>query len=213
MGVSTTSLSTQHAASLHPHIALIFYTVSLTKAANISKQKYYHAAYPIFFGITPSLLFRRVSRLSYAGSHSGRSWDRGRGLSGINADILHKNLLIWSLGLSLWWSHGMNKFTASIPTPKRMNDIFASHNGCARSQSPRWFVVQTLPTAAQIAGHTLTEARNLAGRAYYVVKRLVLRHLSIRLHFPHWIYRELPEPVVLAQTLKPLDDDDFHDDE
>mmetsp|Transcript_737 Transcript_737/g.1416 ORF Transcript_737/g.1416 Transcript_737/m.1416 type:complete len:86 (-) Transcript_737:756-1013(-) len=27
------------------------------------------------------------------------------------------------------------------------------------------------------------------------------------------IYRELPEPVVLAQTLKPLDDDDFHDDE
>lgn len=43
----------------------------------------------------------------------------------------------------------------------------------------------TLPTAAQIAGHTLAEARNLAGRAYYVVKRLVLRHLSIRLYFPH----------------------------
>ena len=197
--------STQHAASLH--ISLIFYTVSLTKAANISKQKYYHAAYPIFFGITPSLLFRRVSRLSYAGSHSGRTWDSGRGLSGISADILHKNLLIWSLGLSLWWSHGMNKFTASIP------DAEANEWHICFSQRLCQISMTTLPTAAQIAGHTLTEARNLAGRAYYVVKRLVLRHLSIRPHFPHWIYRELPEPVVLAQTLKPLDDDDFHDDE
>jgi len=127
--------STQHAASLH--ISLIFYTVSLTKAANISKQKYYHAAYPIFFGITPSLLFRRVSRLSYAGSHSGRTWDSGRGLSGISADILHKNLLIWSLGLSLWWSHGMNKFTASIPDAEANEwHICFSQRLCQISISP-----------------------------------------------------------------------------
>jgi len=152
---------------LYYFISLIFYTVSLTKAANISKQKYYHDAYQIFFGITPSLLFRRVSRLSYAGSPPAGLETVAEVFQEVAA--VKERVIAPSASLIYctrtyqfdrwffhrWWLMVWTNALHLFPTPKRMNDIFASHNGCARSQSPRWFVVQTLPTAAQIAWHTL----------------------------------------------------------
>jgi len=118
-------------------ISLIFYTVSLTKAAQHLKAETSSRAYPTVFGIAPSLLFRRVSRLSYAGSRSGRTWDRGRGLSGSSADILHKNLPIWSLGLShvmISWYEQMHciysrrRITTVVPDLNLPDGLLCKHS-------------------------------------------------------------------------------------
>ena len=208
---------------LYYFISLIFYTVSLTKAANISKQKYYHDAYQIFFGITPSLLFRRVSRLSYAGSPPAGLETVAEVFQEVAA--VKERVIAPSASLTyctrayqfdrwvfhMWWSHGMNKFTASIPDAEANEWHFCfSQRLCQISISPMICCANTPYRSSNSMAYTYRGTESCR-------KGILCCEMSGPPSFnstplPSWIYRELPEPVALAQTLKPLDVDDFHDD-